>query len=176
MLTLVTSVPARMLNALVREYLAIGRSLRTGEIRVLAAYYRYLSEWAELVKKGNRPGIYWVNESMAVLQRLTGLSYAALIGRHERSLIEKGLVRAESSSRRSTAISRAAEPRLRSHDWSNLATFSRTGLNRPVPAALQTVRPFFCRLPKFAVRKCEQPSGRAGRHEDLLLKVTMLVG
>ena len=28
-----------------------------------------------------------------------------------------------------TAISRAAEPRLRSHDWSNLATFNRTGLN-----------------------------------------------
>jgi hypothetical protein len=60
---------------------------------VLAAYYRYLPEWAELAKIGNRPGIYGINESMAVLQKFTGLSYAALIERHERSLIEKGLVR-----------------------------------------------------------------------------------
>jgi hypothetical protein len=80
-------------DVLVREYLEVGRTLATGEIRVLAAYYRYLPEWAELRSSAGSQGPYGINEAMAVLQKNSGLTHSALIERHERSLIEKGLVR-----------------------------------------------------------------------------------
>ncbi|HTV50401.1 MAG TPA: hypothetical protein VME21_04385 [Steroidobacteraceae bacterium] len=78
---------------LVREYIGAGRSLATGEIRVLAAYHRYLPEWEELRKQGFRSALYGPQDAMAVLLTYTGLTHTALIARHERSLVEKGLVR-----------------------------------------------------------------------------------
>ena len=79
-------------SALVREYIEVGRTLSTGEIRVLSAYYRYLPEWWKLppLSRSATPAI---NECMDVLRQHTGLEYAALIARHEKSLIDKGLVR-----------------------------------------------------------------------------------
>jgi hypothetical protein len=84
-------------NMLAREYIEVGRTLATGEIRILAAYYRYLDQWAALAKQGRQAGLHGVNESMDVLRTHTGLTHVALIERHERSLIEKGLVRPQRS-------------------------------------------------------------------------------
>lgn len=78
-------------NLLAREYMSVGRTLATGEIRVLAAYHRYLPKWHNFPKENL--ALYGVGDAMLVLQRDSGLEHAALIQRHERSLIEKGLVR-----------------------------------------------------------------------------------
>jgi hypothetical protein len=80
-------------NALVRECIKIGLTLDTGEIRVLSAYFRYNPEWRE-ISVGSRVGSsYGENEAMEVLRKHSGLKYAALIQRHEKALIDKGLVR-----------------------------------------------------------------------------------
>lgn len=79
-------------NALVREYIEVGRTLATGEIRVLAAYHRYLPEW-ERVRDEIPLHAYPVQRAHEVARRSSGLEYVGLIDRHEQSLIQKGLVR-----------------------------------------------------------------------------------
>lgn len=83
-------------SPLVREYLAVGCSLSAGEIDVLAAYYRFLPDW--LASNDTHLGgagyqTYGVDQAIAVVGRSTGLKHTALIDRHERSLIDKGLIR-----------------------------------------------------------------------------------
>ena len=78
-------------DILVREYLAVGRTLATGEIRVQAAYYRYLPEW-ETAKDITPAHSYSAHQSIDVIRKHSGLMHTALIQRHERSLIDKGLV------------------------------------------------------------------------------------
>jgi hypothetical protein len=84
----------------VREYIAVGRSLSAGEIRVLAACYNYLSEWHSLAKDGPLDAgyvhNYTIDKALNVLRQRTGLKHTALIRRLEASLVEKHLVRPDS--------------------------------------------------------------------------------
>jgi hypothetical protein len=81
-------------NMLVREYIQVGRTLSTSEIRILAAYHRYLPEWDQVVAH-NPLHSYSMQQAHEVAKRNSGLEYIGLIERHEHSLIEKGLVRSE---------------------------------------------------------------------------------
>ena len=81
-------------DMMVREYVQVGRSLSTSEIRILAAYHRYLPEWREVVTRTPLHS-YSLLQAHEVAKRNSGLEYIGLIERHERYLIEKGLVRPE---------------------------------------------------------------------------------
>lgn len=78
-------------SLLVREYVAVGRTLSAGEIRVLSAYFQYLPEWQAV------PGVasqtYTMIDLIGMVQSRTGLKHRALIERLDLSLGEKGLVR-----------------------------------------------------------------------------------
>lgn len=78
-------------NVLVREYIDIGRTLTAVEIRILAAYHHYLPEWATIARK-TRLHDYAMAQAHDVVRNHSGLQHIGLIARHERSLIEKGLV------------------------------------------------------------------------------------
>lgn len=77
-------------SVLAREYLAIGRSLAAGEIRILSAYYSEVPDWRKSPQQATMDN----NLALQVLLKRSGLKHTALIARHETSLIEKGLVRA----------------------------------------------------------------------------------
>jgi hypothetical protein len=83
-------------NLLVREYVAVGRTLSAGEIRVLSAYYHYIPEWRKDVA-GIPVHNYSMHDLVNMLLARTGLKHRALIERLDNSLSEKGLVRTSST-------------------------------------------------------------------------------
>jgi hypothetical protein len=97
-------------NLLVREYIAVGRTLSAGEIRVLSAYYHYLPEWTANSGRSSSGTmhLFTMQELLDVLQERTGLKHRTLLERFDKSLGHKGLARSAGPMTGSQAV----DPRL----------------------------------------------------------------
>jgi hypothetical protein len=92
-------------SLVVREYIAVGRSLSAGEIRVLSAYYHYLPEWtANPTSASSSVHLFNVHNLIDVLQERTGLKHRTLLARLDKSLGQKDLARAADQMNGSHAV------------------------------------------------------------------------